>query len=147
MSLVFFWGGWGFPFSPILTTSGAGDCFSRCFGTFLSGSNLREVKSWDIHETDQVDQIVPQTNSTRIASDMWTPWKNHEHDSCYLQILQIWRSLIWVDTHTQTHHISDHSTYWSTPGICLHNNNQHVFCKSMASTSWSIRNCQGHQCL
>ena len=50
-------------------------------------------------------------------------------------------------THTQTHHISDHSTYWSMPGICLHNNNQHVFCKSMASTSWSIRNCQGHQCL
>lgn len=31
----FFGGGWGFPFSPILTTSGAGDFFSRCFGTFF----------------------------------------------------------------------------------------------------------------
>lgn len=143
----FFWGGVRFSVFPHSHNIWCWRFFSRCFGTFFSSSNLREMKSWDIHETDQVVQIVPQINSTRIASNMWTPWKNHEHDSCYLQILQIWRPLIWVDTHTQTHHISDHSTYWYTPGICLHNNNQHVFCKSMASTSWSIRNCQGHQCL
>lgn len=101
----FFWGGEVFRFPPFSQHLVLAIFFLAASALFLSGSNLREMKSWDIHETDQVVQIVPQTNSTRIASDMWTPWKNHEHDSCYLQCFTDLK-VIDLSRHTHKHIIS-----------------------------------------
>lgn len=101
----FLGGGEVFRFPPFSQHLVLAIFFLAASALFLSGSNLREMKSWDIHETDQVVQIVPQTNSTRIASDMWTPWKNHEHDSCYLQCFTDLK-VIDLSRHTHKHIIS-----------------------------------------